>query len=84
MAVLIENRQEKIMIDFLNYGIGINDGALIKHINSSMIDYFNTIKLKYLFCTTIIIEGVNTNAKNVIFFDNKMKFGINKKMRMSQ
>ena len=59
------------LIDFLNYGIGINDGALIKHINSSMIDYFNTRKLKYLFCTTTMIEGVNTNAKNVIFFDSK-------------
>lgn len=58
------------LIDFLNYGIGINDGALIKHINSSMIDYFNTRKLKYLFCTTTMIEGVNTNAKNVIFFDS--------------
>ena len=59
------------LIDFLNYGIGINDGTLIKHINSSMIDYFNTQKLKYLFCTTTIIEGVNTSAKNVIFLDSK-------------
>ena len=58
------------LIDFLNYGIGINDGALLKHINSSMIDYFNTRKLKYIFCTTTIIEGVNTSAKNVIFFDS--------------
>lgn len=58
------------LIDILNYGIGINDGALIKHINSSMMDYFNTGKLKYLFCTTTIIEGVNTSAKNVIFFDS--------------
>ncbi len=57
------------LIDFLNYQIGINDGALQKHINSSMIDYFNEGKLKYIFCTTTIIEGVNTSAKNVIFFD---------------
>ena len=57
------------LINFLNHGIGINDGALQKHINSSMIDYFNEGKLKYIFCTTTIIEGVNTSAKNIIFFD---------------
>ncbi|MDD3893058.1 MAG: helicase-related protein, partial [Bacteroidales bacterium] len=57
------------LINFLNYEIGINDGALQKHINSSMIDYFNDKKLKYIFCTSTIIEGVNTSAKNVIFFD---------------
>lgn len=59
------------LINFLNYEIGINDGALQKHINSSMIDYFNDKKLKYIFCTSTIIEGVNTSAKNVIFFDQR-------------
>lgn len=59
------------LINFLNFEIGINDGALQKHINSSMIDYFNKKKLKYIFCTSTIIEGVNTSAKNVIYFDKK-------------
>ncbi|QQS59645.1 DEAD/DEAH box helicase [Candidatus Peregrinibacteria bacterium] len=57
------------LIKCLEFEIGINDGALPKHINSSMIDYFNDKKLKYIFCTSTIIEGVNTSAKNVIFFD---------------
>lgn len=57
------------VIDCLNHGIGIHDGALQKHITSSIIHYFNNNKLKYLFCTTTIIEGVNTSAKNVVFFD---------------
>jgi hypothetical protein len=56
------------LIDCLNYKIGIHDGALQKHITSSIIDYFNENKLSYLFCTTTIIEGVNTSAKNVVFF----------------
>lgn len=56
------------LIDCLNHGIGIHDGALSKHITISIIDYFNLNKLKYLFCTTTIIEGVNTSAKNVVFF----------------
>ncbi|CAC9652088.1 DEAD/DEAH box helicase [bacterium endosymbiont of Bathymodiolus sp. 5 South] len=59
------------LINFLNFEIGINDGALQKHINSSMIDYFNEEKLKYIFCTSTIIEGVNTSAKNIIYFDKK-------------
>lgn len=57
------------LIDCLKYGIGIHDGALQKHITSSIIRYFNANRLKYLFCTTTIIEGVNTSAKNVVFFD---------------
>jgi len=56
------------LIDCLNYGIGIHDGALSKHITISIIDYFNHNKLQYLFCTTTIIEGVNTSAKNVVYF----------------
>jgi len=34
-----------------------------------IIKYFNDNILNYLFCTTTIIEGVNTTAKNVIYFD---------------
>lgn len=56
-------------IDCLNYQIGLHDGALQKHITSSVINYFNDGKLKYLFCTSTIIEGVNTSAKNVVYFD---------------
>lgn len=59
------------VIDCLNNRIGIHDGALQKHITSSIINYFNEKKLSFLFCTTTIIEGVNTTAKNVVFFDKK-------------
>ncbi|APH14059.1 DEAD/DEAH box helicase family protein [Clostridium sporogenes] len=57
------------LVECLKYGIGIHDGALQKHITSSIIKYFNSDKLKYLFCTSTIIEGVNTSSKNVIYFD---------------
>lgn len=62
--------EKRDLINFLNFEIGIHNGVLQKHINSSIIDYFNNWDLKYLFCTTTIIEWVNTSAKNVIFFDN--------------
>tara|TARA_R110000765_G_C18949708_1_gene608425 strand:+ start:965 stop:3169 length:2205 start_codon:yes stop_codon:yes gene_type:complete len=59
------------LINLLNNKIGIHDGALQKHITSSIINYFNEGKLNYLFCTTTIIEGVNTSAKNIFFYDAK-------------
>ncbi|MFN3882370.1 MAG: DEAD/DEAH box helicase [Nitrincola lacisaponensis] len=59
------------LVDCLKYRIGVHDGALQKHLTSSIIDYFNSGILKTLFCTATIIEGVNTTAKNVVFFDRK-------------
>ena len=56
----------------LQYEIAVHDGAMPKHITSSVIQYFNQKKIKYLFCTNTIIEGVNTSAKNVVFYDNKI------------
>lgn len=58
-----------ILLECLNYGIAFHDGALQKHIASSIIKYFNEEKLHFLFCTSTIIEGVNTSAKNIIIFD---------------
>lgn len=53
-----------------NY-IGVHSGIIPKHLVHSMIEYFNDGKLDVLFCTSTIIEGVNTSAKNVFIFDNK-------------
>ena len=69
---IIENLSAKWSVNnILKCGIGIHDAALPKHITTSIIDYFNSDKLKYLFCTSTIIEGVNTSAKNVIYYDAK-------------
>lgn len=57
------------LLTTLDYDIGIHDGALQKHITTSIIDYFNSGQIKYLFCTSTIIEGVNTSAKNIVYFD---------------
>lgn len=58
------------LINLLKSKIGIHDGALQKHITTTVIDYFNKGYINYLFCTTTIIEGVNTSAKNIIYFDS--------------
>ncbi|MGS4443452.1 hypothetical protein ACKUSX_10475 [Enterobacter roggenkampii] len=51
--------------------MAFHDGALPRHITSSIIDYFNEGLIKVLFCTSTIIEGVNTSAKNIVYFDEK-------------
>ena len=56
----------------LQFGISVHDGAMPKHITASTIQYFNQKKIKFLFCTNTIIEGVNTSAKNVIYYDKKI------------
>ena len=59
------------LIESLTYGFAIHDGSLPKHLGASIIRYFNEGYLRCIFCTTTIIEGVNTSAKNVILFDGK-------------
>lgn len=56
----------------LQHRVAVHDGAMPKHITSSTIQYFNENKIRYLFCTNTIIEGVNTSAKNVIYYDDKI------------
>lgn len=51
--------------------IGVHSGTIPKHLTHSVIQYFNYKKLNVLFCTSTIIEGVNTSAKNVFIFDKK-------------
>lgn len=59
------------LVACLRNGLAFHDGSLPKHIAASIIDYFNDKRLNCIFCTTTIIEGVNTSAKNVVIFDNK-------------
>lgn len=66
------------LIDCLKFGIAYHDGALQKHISSSVVKYFNEKKITFLFCTSTIIEGVNTSAKNIIIFDKHKGRNINK------
>lgn len=61
-----------ILPNCLNRGIGIHHGKIPRAIAQKCIKLFNEGKINYLICTSTIIEGVNTKAKNVIIFDNKI------------
>lgn len=56
----------------LQHGIGIHHGRLPRSLGRFMVRAFEEGKLKILLCTSTLIEGVNTAAKNVIVFDSKL------------
>lgn len=56
----------------LQHGIGIHHGRLPRSLGRFMVRAFEEGKLKVLLCTSTLIEGVNTAAKNVIVYDNKL------------
>lgn len=53
-------------------GIGIHHGKLPRSLSQYIVRKFNDLSLKFLICTSTLIEGVNTKAKNVVIFDNKI------------
>ena len=61
--------KEWILTEALRNGLAFHHGALPRHLGSSIVDAFNNRSITSLFCTTTLIEGVNTTAKNVILFD---------------
>lgn len=52
-------------------GIGMHYGGLPRAMQQYVIDKFNRGELPFLICTSTIIEGVNTVAKNVFIYDNR-------------
>jgi len=59
------------LIKALTLGIAFHHGALPRHLGSSIVDSFNNGSIRCLFCTSTLIEGVNTSAKNVVLFDKE-------------
>ena len=53
-------------------GIGIHYGPLPRSIAQDTVRQFNDGNLRFLVCTSTLIEGVNTRAKNVIIYENKI------------
>ena len=57
------------LVKALENGYGIHHGKFPKYIQNEILKMFNRNDFDYLFCTSTIIEGVNTNAKNVIIIN---------------
>ena len=55
----------------LSHGIGVHHGGVPRALQQYFIRLFNERRINYLVCTSTIIEGVNTVAKNVIIYDRR-------------
>jgi RAD3-like DEAD/DEAH box helicase/helicase-like protein len=54
----------------LQRGIAMHHGKLPRSLAQYLVRAFNDSNINVLACTSTLIEGVNTKAKNVIIFDN--------------
>lgn len=49
---------------------GIHNGKFPKYFQREVMNLFNNGEMSTLFCTSTIVEGVNTNAKTVVVYNN--------------
>ena len=68
----INYSKDWIIVDLLQHGIGYHHAGLPRAISQYILHLFNRSKIKILLSTNTIIEGVNTSAKNMIIYDNKI------------
>lgn len=54
----------------VNYGIAYHHAQLPRAVGALIVDLFNESRINILICTSTLIEGVNTNAKNIVIYDD--------------
>lgn len=64
--------EEWHVVEALRHGVGIHHGRVPRGLSRFMIKSFEKGLIRFLFCTSTLIEGVNTNARNVVIYDNKI------------
>lgn len=66
----VENSVEEwSLIKILKNGFGMHHGKLPKYIQQEILEQFNRGTFEILFCTSTIVEGVNTDAQNMIILN---------------
>lgn len=58
------------LVQVLKNGFGMHHGKLPKYIQREILEQFNKKTFSALFCTSTIIEGVNTDAQNMIILNS--------------
>lgn len=59
-------------VNALARGVGVHHGRIPRALAQYVVRSFDGTIIKFLVCTSTLIEGVNTKAKNIIVFDNKI------------
>lgn len=60
------------VVQALRSGVAIHTGPMPRSLQRVMIRLFGQDSVSVLVCTSTLIEGVNTSAKNVILYDKKI------------
>ncbi|WP_155764523.1 DEAD/DEAH box helicase [Mycobacterium intracellulare] len=60
------------IVEALRGGVGTHTGPMPRSLQRIMIRLFADADVSTMICTTTLIEGVNTSAKNVIIYDKKI------------
>lgn len=58
------------LVKVLKNGFGMHHGKLPKYIQREVLEQFNARVFNALFCTSTIVEGVNTDAKNMVILNS--------------
>lgn len=53
-------------------GIGLHHGRIPRSMAQLMVALFNEGEIRFLVCTSSLIEGVNTSAKNVVIYESRI------------
>lgn len=74
MAAWLRNNYHPkwILPELLDHGFAVHHGSLPRSIAYHFLRKFNDGAIRFLLCTSTIIEGVNTSAKNIVIYDNKI------------
>jgi replicative superfamily II helicase len=54
----------------IEHGIACHHAKLPRSLGSLIVEMFNSSMINILVCTSTLIEGVNTNARNIIIYDD--------------
>ena len=65
-----EYHPDWIFAKALRRGIAMHHGRIPRALAQFVVRAFNSNKMRFLVCTSTLIEGVNTSAKNVVIFDH--------------
>ncbi|MBX7135519.1 MAG: DEAD/DEAH box helicase [Fimbriimonadaceae bacterium] len=60
------------IVSALRRGVGVHTGPLPRGLQRVMVRLFNESLIPTLVCTSTLIEGVNTQARNVVIFEKKI------------
>lgn len=60
------------LVRALRRGVGMHHGQVPRALAQFIVSNFKEGRLNYLVCTSSLIEGVNTAAKNVIVYENRI------------